>query len=396
MDDLVLIGVDGGATKVLVHTVEILTNPLRFGVKKPLIEVSYESSPQYQPKFKPRALSTQLREHKANKVKPGPEEKQQELAILDSFTKAICSLTTPNDNREFVIGVGLPGLKTPKKRGISAMANGPRMPQFLNNLEKRLKAAGFDNLHPIHAIGSDADYCGLGEHWGDAGAMRDIASAYYIGIGTGVADALLLQDKMVAFDDIKPWMAKTWEMMFSETESYENMVSAQGIQRRYAALTDTTLEDLNAAHVYPWQIFERALDGEETAVQIAGETCEALAELLYQRIRTLAVGNPDTILVDAKRKLTAEHEYLGLVFERIVIGQRLGDIWQFEDFKPVFREVIEDRLGRRLFESDLSPEIKMAYLTNTNRLRDDLIIASRLRHAPALGAAVDAYLHWIG
>jgi len=34
-------------------------------------------------------------------------------------------------------------------------------------------------------------------------------------------------------------------------------------------------------------------------------------------------------------------------------------------------------------------------LTKTNRLRDDLIIHSELRHAPALGAAVDAYLEWI-
>ena len=34
-------------------------------------------------------------------------------------------------------------------------------------------------------------------------------------------------------------------------------------------------------------------------------------------------------------------------------------------------------------------------VTKTNRLRDDLIVHSDLRHAPALGAAVDAYLNWI-
>ena len=86
---------------------------------------------------------------------------------------------------------------------------------------------------------------------------------------------------------------------------------------------------------------------------------------------------------------------MGKVFERIVIGQRLGDIWEFKNFEPLLLDPVNEKLGRMIHASDLPAEIKSEYLTKTNRLHDDLIIYSELRHAPALGAAVDAYLEWI-
>ena len=395
MDDVVLIGVDGGATKVLVHRVEILTNPLRFAPMKPMIEVGYESSENHLPKFKPVALATQLAQHKAKKIEQGKDEAQQESAILESFSRAISTLLPADDHSTFILGVGLPGLKTPNKRGISAMANGPRMPQFLSKLEKMLKKQGYSTLHPIHAIGSDADYCGLGEHWGDEGAMREVENAYYLGVGTGVADALLLNNAIIPFDEVKAWIPKTWEMMYNDEESFEDLISAQGIQERYAAATQTSLDELNAEKIFPWQIFERALEGQTEAVAVVNDTCAALSELLFLRITSLAQGNTEIKLIDKKRKLSSDHDHQGKTFERIVIGQRLGDIWQFRDFDSILREPVENTLGRRLHESEIDAEIKSSYLTNTNRLRDDLIVSSELRHAPALGAAVDAYLNWI-
>ena len=275
------------------------------------------------------------------------------------------------------------------------MANGPRMPHFLTNLQKALKSAGFKHVNRIDAIGSDADYCGLGERWGDEGAIREVENAYYIGIGTGIADALILDGELLPFDGVAKWMAKTWEMMATEDETYEDIISAQGIQQRYAALTGTTLDELNARQVYPWQIFESALIRDEKCRQIAEQTVDALAELLFYRIYTLAKGSPELRLVDPQRKLELEHPHLGKCLERIVIGQRLVDIWQFRDFEPVFRDPVEIKLGRKLHESDLPADIKAEYLTKTNRLRDDLIVHSDLRHAPALGAALDAYLAWI-
>ncbi len=395
MDEIILIGIDGGASKVLVHKVDILINPMRFVALKPFIEVTYNSSKFYNPKFKPIVLSRQLKEHKNGTVVQTKTEAEQEKAMLESFTKAIRTLLGENVTQDVVIGLGLPGLKTKDKRGISAMANGPRMPKFLSNLEKSLKQEGYTTLFPISVIGSDADYCGLGEQWGDEGGMRGVANAYYFGVGTGIADAMLLDEKNVPFDDCKAWIAKTWEMMANEEESYENLLSAKGIQTNYGKMIGLDQEAMEKAEIYPWQIYERALDGEEEALEMTERIAQSLSELFYHRIRTLAVGAPDSLLIGGERQLETEHEYLGKVFERIVVGQRLGDIWEFKKFEPLLLDPVNEKLGRMIHSSDLPAEIKALYLTKTNRLRDDLIIHSELRHAPALGAAVDAYLEWI-
>jgi len=395
MDEIVLIGVDGGASKVLVHKVDILINPMRFVALKPFIEVGYNTSDSFNPKFNPIVLTRQLKEHNGGKVEQTKQELEQEAAILESFTRAIRTILGKNVAQEVLIGVGLPGLKTKDKRGISAMANGPRMPKFLNKLEKLLHKEGYKTLNPIHVIGSDADYCGLGEQWGDEGGMRGVGSAYYFGVGTGIADAMLLKVKNVPFDACKSWIGKTWEMMANEEESYEDLLSAKGIQTHYGKLTEQTREDLDLAEIFPWQIYEKALLGEEAALQVTEKTALALSELLFHRIQTLAVGAPETIFRDAARTLEQDHEYLGNVFERIVIGQRLGDIWEFKKFTPFLLDPVNEKLGRLIHSSALPAEIKSRYLTKTNRLRDDLILNSELRHAPALGAAVDAYLEWI-
>ena len=395
MDEIILIGIDGGASKVLAHKVDILTNPMRFVALKPFIEVAYHSSDSFSPKFQPIILSRQLKEHKSGNVKQTKSEASQEMALIESFTKAIKTILRDDINKDVLIGMGLPGLKTEDKRGITAMANGPRMPQFLTKLESALAAEGYTTLNPIHAIGSDADYCGLGEQWGDEGGMRGVSSAYYFGVGTGIADAMLLDCESLPFDKAKSWIAKTWEMMANEDESYENLLSAKGIQQRYATRIETTTEELDAREIYPWQIYERALAGEEAALEVVTKTADALADLFYHRIHSLALGAPETVLVDKNRSLDPEHEHLGKVFERIVIGQRLGDIWEFKNFAPLLLDPVNEKLGRIIHASALPALVKSLYLTKTNRLRDDLIVHSELRHAPALGAAVDAYLEWI-
>ena len=81
MDEIILIGIDGGASKVLVHKVDILTNPMRFVALKPYIEVAYNTSEAFNPKFKPIVLSRQLKEHKAGPVKQTKTEAELELEL---------------------------------------------------------------------------------------------------------------------------------------------------------------------------------------------------------------------------------------------------------------------------------------------------------------------------
>lgn len=394
MNDISLVGVDGGASKVLAHRVDIVQDPLRFSPREPHVEVSYETSHGFQAGFQPVPLADQLQEHRAGDVRQREEEAQQEEAILETFCLAIGKLQLSDEGGTVVIGIGLPGLKTPDGRGISAMANGPRMPKFLDRLELMLRQRGVSGLHPVHALGSDADYCGLGEHWGTAGAMRNVRNAYYLGVGTGVADAMLLEGRIVPFDQAKSWIAKTWEMMYSHEHSYENMISAQGIQKRYARETGLSLEDLNRRQLFPWQIFERALEHEVEAATVVETTADALARLLSLRVMTLARGAADMLLVDRSRRLDAEHPYRGSCWDRIVVGQRLGDIWHHHAFRPLLSQPVERKLAELLAESDLPPDMLSRYTDATGRIRTDLVVHSELRNAPALGAAVDAYFNW--
>ncbi len=394
MSDIMLVGVDGGATKVQLHRVEILNEPLRFAATEPMVEIPYATSADFVEGFTPVPLAEQLVQHRAGAVLQRSEEAVQEAAILDSFCRAIGELGLAESGKPVVMGIGLPGLKTPDRRGISAMANGPRMPRFLDHLEGLLKDQGLTTLRPVHALGSDADYCGLGEHWGDTGMMRDVGNAYYLGIGTGVADALLLQGEIVPFDATKAWMAKTWEMVYSDDLSFERMVSARGIQQRYAGRAGLDVEALDRRGIYPWQIVERALSRENEAVEVVSETCKALAKLIFLRIVTLAVGAPETLLSDPTRRLSAEHPYVGSVFDRIVLGQRLGDMWGFSDFNRILREPVLARLAKLLDSSSLDGEVLESYLSSDREVREGLVVHSSLRNAPALGAAVDAYLDW--
>lgn len=395
MANFILLGIDGGASKVLVNRVMVHTDPIRFSAVKPRVEVNYETSGFYKPKFKPVSLKKQLAEREQNAVKQTTAEKNQEKAIIDTCQRAIKAVLPNHDlEQQILVGIGLPGLKIKNKRGIDAMANGPRMPRLLANLEKALKDAGLTSLEPIHQLGSDADYCGMGERYGERGALRDISNAYYIGVGTGVADALLLDDELVPFDNIKPWMAKSWEIVRQDGVTYESIISARGIQQCYAERTGQSLEDLQERKIFPWQIYERALDGEEAAQELVKTVADAFTELFFNRIKALAVGDDSVKLIQPDRVLVSEHPYKGKVLDRIVVGQRLGDIWQFSDFAPLFKDAVYTQLSSMIHQSDLPEVIKNAYLTQTKRLDDEFIVGSEIRHAPALGAAVDAYFHW--
>ena len=67
-------------------------------------------------------------------------------------------------------------------------------------------------------------------------AFEDVENAYYLGGGTGAADALKLHGKLISFDKCKNWIAKTWEMSDKNGKSMEIYCSANGIQSIYGDL----------------------------------------------------------------------------------------------------------------------------------------------------------------
>ena len=95
------------------------------------------------------------------------------------------------------------------------------------------------------------DYCGIGELYASDGSFQNTRNAYYLGGGTGAADALLLRGKLVPFDRIKPWMAKTWELKNHQELSLERFASASGFQFLYSVHSNIPIERLNADNIFP-------------------------------------------------------------------------------------------------------------------------------------------------
>ena len=117
-----------------------------------------------------------------------------------------------------------------------------------------------------------------------------------------------------------------------------------------------------------------------------------IATLIYERITTIFAGLSGLFsFVNPVRELTEKgHKYRGVLLDRIIIGQRLGDLLDDSKQTGLLWSRIIERLSE-LFNKNNENRLKKNYLQN-GRFREDLITISRLREAPAIGAGVDAWL----
>ena len=285
----------------------------------------------------------------------------------------------------------MPGLKTENKRGIAMIANGPRMIKFSDQLERRLQIREIDIIQPIQKLGSDADYCGIGENYSSNGLLCDVENGYYLGGGTGAADAMKLNGQLIPFDEAKEWIAKTWEMKNADGKSMEQFASSRGMRNIYAELSGRDITELHDQQIYPPQIAEMAKDLDTAAKKTLDLIAENLAFLLYERISTLFSGWQDlfSFLNPNKPKLIKDHPYWNQVFDRIIIGQRLGDLFASAAGSVVLKKPVLRKLDELIQQSNaLTDEAKKHY-KNLNAM----LQISKLRAAPALGAGIDAYLN---
>ena len=105
---------------------------------------------------------------------PRIAEDEQGAEWVHAACQAIVEVANTGPAGQVLIGMGMPGLKTPDGRGIEVINNGPRLPDYLDRLEQGLAAAGVQLLRPVAVLGSDADYCGLGEQHAAEGLFRDV------------------------------------------------------------------------------------------------------------------------------------------------------------------------------------------------------------------------------
>ncbi len=375
-----ILGLDGGATKIRGAVLEC-TSSHEFFCSSSIEEMVYRNCEGYNKEFQSVPILLQLEQFRGNQIVLTPEEKTQGEVFVNAALYVIDALYKKYPGKPCLIGIGMPGLKTNDGRGIGAMANGPRIPEYAKSLEEKLEKRGIPLFAPIANLGSDADYCGIGEVYSTQGQMRDGQNVYYLGIGTGVADAMKIQGQLLPFDKAKPWIAKSWEMLGKEGKTFEKKISMFAIEEAYKTVDPCA----HAGHV-----FDLALQGEAKAKEILESVVSHIVHLLYDRIYTLAVGGTTTQFADAKRAaLIPNHPYAGLSWEKIVLGQRIGNLWLKKEYKAIF----QNQVCKSLEKSILSlPEKFHSLYVKEGNLLENLLVASPLDIAPVLGAGISAYL----
>jgi hypothetical protein len=375
--DVALIGVDGGATEAKAHAVDCpgLQPAGPFTLREEAASRKYEPLAGFEP--------VPVQEQIASR--DNPQLTDQERTLGDHWTSAtadaISEIAEKLNANSVLVGVGMPGLKTADGRGINAINNGPRIPNYLDLVEEKLRAAGLALHAPIAALGSDADYCGLGEQYADKGLFRDVADAYYFGGGTGIADALKLNNELVPFDACKSWLQKSWQMPSALGPTYEKLISAKSLNAVAAALSDSTAER------FPEHDAQAGVPQAVTWMRMAATV---LANLLFERLWTVKHGRhalPHR--GDAYAALETDHPYRGRALERLIIGQRIGQIYGGGTHAATFKRHVDEVLARLIAESE-DKALAENYLTESGTLQPGFVVASNLRAAPAIGAAVAA------
>ena len=351
-----IVGIDGGATKISGGIVKQI-NETTFSLDGVIKTLTYSESTLNNRNFQPVDLGRQLSEKDNPKLRI--EEEKQGLAILESCESVITELAKTNNLNKPMVGIGMPGLKSPEQRGVIITKNGPRVPRFLDVLEHRLRLTGL-KFNPIHRLGNDNDYCGLGELYGTHGSFRGVENAIYIGSGTGIADAMMLNGTLISFDNIGTWMPKSWQMTNKDGIPIEKIISHKGMMMQYSEKTGTSFQQLEEDETYPEQFI-----GTNDAVNIRTKFVTTLAWLIFQRVEKLHIKKPNTI------------------FNKIILGLRLAKL--IEKIPELFDE-IKLSINKQITNSHLlNHTVKNHYSQNR------IFFLSELPHAPIIGAGVSAY-----
>ena len=335
-----VIGIDGGATKVSGGVVEKI-NANSFKLISSAVDIKYAEYPNFNADFSPLSLDSQF-EKETSSI-----EKQQGSVYIECVLDIIRSLT---ESESFRVAIAMPGIKTNDGRGIAAMANGPRIPNFCDQIEKALNLE-----HSIQRLESDADMCSWGEEYAENGALRNVDNAYYLGGGTGTADGLKLNGELIPFDKAANWIAKSIELKMPDGQSLETYSSMAGINELGVSITD-------------------------------GKIGTVLGSLLFERIVTIYSGWDNQFVID--RELKIDHPFHSTLLDRIVIGQRLSQFLQSEEGITIYHAMIAELKHQcSNAESPLSDHYLSAGEFNSDRF-----VLSNLRSAPIIGLGAKVWM----
>ena len=295
MNNHLLLGLDGGASKILAQTCTIDPRSSLIIPKQEHHESNYRNSLGFDSGFMPVDLARQKKEAKENNYSFSDQEKNQSVSVIETIAKVIES--SVREKQITQVGLCFPGIKTANYDGISIMANGPRNINMLSMINKMLKSK-LDNGISIKTIYDDSECCVIGEWKSSIGKLRDCKNAIYIGGGTGIADGILLNNKIV---DIKfhREIKRSWELIMPSGESVEQCLSLGGMLNQWNKEKEKSIKAIIS-------LFDHARLGDSFANNIIEKAAKAFAFLIDKRIEFFQSHNTKP--------------------EKIVIGQRLGNL----------------------------------------------------------------------
>jgi hypothetical protein len=351
--DPLLIGLDGGATELKAHEVVPL-----FGGMYTLGEHRASRVWAADPRcaaFAPAPLDVQ----RSGAAPLSAEELAAGAAWADLTVEALVELSRDAGRREIEVGACFPGLKTADRRGIRVSRNGPRVPDLAERIERGLRSAGLRLVAPLGALASDGHCCGIGEEHATSGALRGARDAYYLGGGTGLPEALKLDGRVRSLDQLADVVRKAWELELAPGVSFEQELAPARLNERWSRC---------AAQAQQRVFVEQAAEaGDANAIELLARAGAVLAALCFERLTALRAA-------EARRTL-----------ERIVFGQRLGEILAGAGGAHALAAFFEHLAA--MIEGAGDAELARVWL-NGGGLCSERIVLSRLRAAPALGAAV--------
>ncbi|MEZ4907803.1 MAG: hypothetical protein R2771_09255 [Saprospiraceae bacterium] len=159
-----LLGIDGGATKISGWEVFFDENTNTFSLGDTGIVREYRDCDNYIADFVPESMESQFNAINSN-ITLTHDEKVQGEVYVKACADIIYEFSRKYDNENILFGIGMPGLKSKDRKGILAMANGPRIPDYIDNLKKILQSNHINLESNLIFLGSDADYCGIGEEY---------------------------------------------------------------------------------------------------------------------------------------------------------------------------------------------------------------------------------------
>jgi|TARA_Y100000814_G_scaffold2287_1_gene2903 hypothetical protein len=385
--EYIIIGIDGGGSKVSAGIIE--SKDISTFTIKSLSQQYYNERSEFNSDFSPVSMDIQLNEYNTEDYNVTNDEVLQGKAIIESFHNSIINL---NIDKPILMGIGMVGLKTKDLRGIGAIANGPRIPNFCIQLEDALHKSNIHLHKPIQYIGSDADNCGIGEEYGKDGLFKDIQNGYYIGGGTGTADALKLKNELIPFDSISSWIAKSWEILNENNISMEQYTSLKGIQSIYSNYSEIPINELCNESIYANEIFSRALKNEQAALLTCADITKYMSTLIVERVETIFSGwqNKFGLLNPKHSLLINNHPYKNNLLERIIIGQGLGKLFHLSKNTPLLWDPLHNNIYDMIQKSRVLPSEAKKFLFENGTLKKGFIMTSNLDNSALLGAGVTA------